>query len=73
MKKLYEYELTWTLGEDDEKARKALDEYPRKYYCEYETAKELNRQYALSDVPRKLVKVEGGKVVEKLEWWSGNV
>jgi len=22
-------------------------------------------------VPRKLVKVEGGKVVEKPEWWSG--
>ena len=72
MKKyLCEYELTWTFGEEDEKAREALDESPRKYYFRDETAKEHNRQYALSDVPRKLVKVEGGKVVEKPEWWSG--
>ena len=71
-KKLYEYELTWTFSlEDDEEARIALDESPRKYFFQEVTAKEHNRQYALSDVPRKLFKVEGGKVVEKPEWWSG--
>tara|TARA_B110000196_G_C20720227_1_gene463814 strand:+ start:164 stop:427 length:264 start_codon:yes stop_codon:yes gene_type:complete len=71
-KKLYEYELTWTFPlEDDEEARNALDESPRKYYFKGGTAKEHNRQYTLSDVPRKLVKVKGGKVVEKPEWWSG--
>ena len=72
MKKLYEYELTWTFSlEDNEEVRIALDASPRKYYFREETAKEHNRQYTLSDVPRKLVKVKGGKVVEKPEWWSG--
>ncbi len=72
-KKLYEYELTWTFSEADEEARKALDESPRKYYFRHETAKEHNRQYAINDVSRKLVLVEGGEVVEKPEWWSGNI
>lgn len=72
-KKLYEYELTWTFSEDDEKTREALDESSRKYYFRHETAKEHNRQYAINDVPRKLVLVEGGNVTEKPEWWSGNI
>ena len=71
MKKLYEYDLTWAFSEHDEEVRKSLDESPRKYYFQEVTAKEHNRQYSLSDVPRKLVKVEGGKVVEKPEGWSG--
>lgn len=72
MKKLYEYELTWTFSlEDNKEVRIALDESPRKYFFQEATAKEHNRQYSLSDVPRKLVKVEGGKVAEKPEWWSG--
>ena len=66
-KKLYEYELTWTFSENDD----AETILPIKYYFKDETAKEHNRQYALFDVPRKLVKVKGGKVVEKPEWWSG--
>ena len=67
-KKLYEYELTWTFSEDDEEAIA-----PRKYFFKKETAQEHNEQYALTNVPRKLVKVEGGKVVEKPFWWSGNI
>ena len=35
--------------------------------------KKYNRQYILNDVPRKLVKVKDGEVIEKPEWWSGNI
>ncbi|MAH48503.1 hypothetical protein CMI37_21940 [Candidatus Pacearchaeota archaeon] len=66
--KLYEYELV-ILDEDSDEETIAR----RKYYFKDETAEEHNRQYALSDVPRKLVKVKGGGVVEKPEWWSGNI
>ena len=72
-KKLYEYELTWTFSEDDVEARKALDESSRKYYFQEATAKEHNEQYALNNVPRKLVKVRGGEVLEVPFWWSGNI
>ena len=66
-KKLYEYELVFLdEHEDDEEATT-----PREYYFKDETAEKHNRQYALSDIPRRLVKVKGGKVVEKPEWWSG--
>lgn len=72
-KKLYEYKLTWTFSEDDEEARKVLDESLRKYYFTDEVAKDHNKQYAINYVPRKLVKVEGGDVIEKPDWWSGNI
>ena len=70
-KKLYEYELwrEYVIGEDSDEETVA----PRKYYFTDEVAKEHNEQYSLNNVPRKLVKVEGGKVVEKPEWWSGNI
>jgi hypothetical protein len=68
-KKLYEYELiVLDECEDDEETIA-----PKKYYFSNETAKEHNRQYASFDVPRKLVKVKRGKVIEKPEWWSGNL
>jgi len=73
IKKLYEYELTWTFSEGDVEARKALDESSRKYYFGHQTAKEHNRQYAINEVPRKLVLVEGGEVKEKPQWWSGKI
>jgi len=65
-KKLYEYELIST---------DKSEEYTpsRNYYFRDETAEEHNRLYAFYDTPRKLVKVKGGKVVEKPEWWSGNI
>ena len=65
-KKLHEYKLVST---------DKTEEYDssRKYFFKTKTAKEHNRQYALSDVPRKLVKVKGGEVVEKPEWWSGTI
>ena len=70
-KKLYEYEL-WTeyvFGEvSDEETI-----VPKKYYFTDKVAEEHNRQYSLFDVPRKLVKVEGGDVIEKPDWWSGNI
>ena len=66
IKKLYEYELCG-FGEDSEEETSP----PRKYYFKKETADEHNRQYALNNVPRKLVKVKKGKVIEKPEWWSG--
>ena len=65
-KKLYEYELIST--DKDEEYNSS-----RNYYFKHETAKEHNRQYAINDVPRKLVLVEGGEVVEKPEWWSGTI
>ena len=70
-KKLYEYELwiEYVMGEDSDEETVA----PRKYYFTDEIAKEHNEQYAFNNVPRKLVKVEGGKVVEKPEWWSGKI
>ena len=67
-KKLYEYELTWTFSEDDEEAIA-----PKKYYFTDEVAQDHNKQYAINDVPRKLIKVEGGDVIEKPDWWSGNI
>ena len=68
-KKLYEYDLVvLDKQEDDEEAIA-----PRKYYFSDETAEEHNRQYAFYDTPRKLVKVEGGDVIEKPEGWSGNI
>jgi len=70
-KTLYEYELwrEYVFGEDSDEKTIA----PRKYYFTDEIAKEHNRQYAFYDVPRQLVKVEGGKVIEKPDWWSGNI
>lgn len=70
-KKLYEYELwrEYVFGEDSDEETIA----PRSYYFTDKVAQEHNEQYALNNVPRKLVKVEGGKVVEKPEWWSGNI
>jgi hypothetical protein len=67
-KTLYEYELVVLDKQEDDDGETIA---PRKYYFKEETAKEHNRQYAINDVPRKLVKVEGGKVAEKPEWWSG--
>jgi len=67
-KKLCEYELI-VLDENEDEETIA----PRKYYFRDEIAEEHNRQYAVSDVPRKLVKVTGGKVIEKPDWWSGNI
>ena len=67
-KKLCEYKLV-ILDEDSDEETIT----PRKYYFSDEIAEEHNRQYAVSDVPRKLVKVKGGEVVEKPEWWSGNI
>ena len=66
-KKLYEYELVSLDRDEDD-----TSENPRHYFRD-ETAEEHNRQYAVSDVPRKLVKVEGGDVIEKPDWWSGNI
>ena len=70
-KTLYEYELwiEYVFGEDSDEETIA----PKKYYFTDKVAEEHNKQYAFYDVPRKLVKVEGGKVIEKPEWWSGNI
>ena len=67
-KKLYEYKLVILDANSDEETIA-----PRKYFFKAKTAKEHNKQYAINDVPRKLVKVKGGEVVEKPEWWSGNI
>ena len=64
-KKYYEYKLTAT--NDDE-----IDA-SRKYFFSKEVAKEHNEQYSINDVPRLLVKVRGGEVMEKPSWWSGNL
>ena len=64
-KKYYEYKLTAT--NDDE-----IDT-SRKYFFSKEVAKEHNQQYRISDTPRLLVKVRKGEVIEKPEWWSGNL
>lgn len=66
IKTLHEYKLVST---------DKTEEYnsSRKYFFKTKTAKEHNRQYVINDVPRKLVLVEGGEVVEKPEWWSGNI
>ena len=66
-KKLCEYELVILDRDEDDTSKNA------RHYFREETAEEHNRQFALSDVPRKLVKVKGGEVVEKPEWWSGNL
>ena len=65
-KKLHEYKLVSTDKNEEYNSS-------RKYFFKTKTAKEHNRQYAINDVPRKLVKVRGGEVVEKPEWWSGNI
>jgi hypothetical protein len=64
-KKYYEYKLTAT--NDDE-----IDT-SRKYFFTKESANEHNHQYSLNDAPRRLVKAKGGEVMEKPEWWSGNL
>ena len=65
-KELHEYKLV-SLNEDEEFSSS------RKYFFKPKTAKEHNKQYAINDVPRKLVKVKGGEVIEKPDWWSGNI
>ena len=71
MKKyLHEYELV-VLDEHEDDDGETIA--PRKYYFRDETAEEHNEQYAFYDVPRLLVRVEGGKVIEKPSWWSGDV
>jgi len=64
-KKYYEYKLTAT--NDDE-----IDT-SRKYFFTKESAKEHNEQYHMSDTPRRLVEVKDGEVMEKPDWWSGNL
>ena len=71
IKKLYEYELVVLDKEDNDDDEEVIT--PRKYYFRDETAEEHNRLYAFYDTPRKLVKVKGGEVVEKPEWWSGTI
>jgi hypothetical protein len=66
IKELHEYELV-VIGEHDDAETIAS----RKYYFRDETAEEHNEQYTFYDAPRSLVKVRGGKVIEKPEWWSG--
>ena len=68
-KKLYEYELVVLEEHGDDEETIA----PKKYYFTHEIAEEHNEQYAFYGTPRLLVKVKGGKVVEKPEWWSGNI
>ena len=68
-KKLYEYELV--ILDEHENDEETIA--PRKYYFSDEIAEEHNEQYAFYDTPRKLVKVEGGDVIEMPEWWSGNI
>ena len=65
-KTLHEYKLVSTDKNEEYNSS-------RKYFFKPKTAKEHNRQYIINGVPRKLVKVESGKVVEKPEWWSGNI
>ena len=60
---LYEYKLTSTNDEEIDTSRK--------YFFQLKTAKEHNEQYILNDVPRRLIRVRGGEVIEKPEWWSG--
>ena len=67
MKKLYEYELIILDRDEDDTSKNA------RHYFTDEVAKDHNKQYAINDVPRKLVKVEGGDVIEKPDWWSGNI
>jgi hypothetical protein len=62
MKKFYEYDL---VGPDEVA--------PRKYYFRDNVAEEHNRQFTHSKTPRRLVKVKGGRVVEKPSWWSGKI
>ena len=66
MKKLYEYKLVST---------DSNEEYTpsRNYWFQKVTAKEHNESYSFYDVPRKLVKVRGGEVVEAPSWWSGSL
>jgi hypothetical protein len=64
-KKYYEYKLTSTNNEEIDNSRK--------HFFQLKTAKEHNRQFALNDVPRRVVKVRSGEVMEKPYWWSGNL
>ena len=64
-KKYYEYKLTATNDEEIDTSRK--------YFFSKGVAKEHNEQYSLNDAPRRLVKVKGGEVIEKPDWWSGNL
>ena len=64
-KKYYEYKLTATNDDEIDTARK--------YFFTKESAKEHNQQYSLNDAPRRLVKVRKGEVMEKPDWWSGNL
>ena len=61
----YEYKLTATNDEEIDTSRK--------YFFQTRTAKEHNRQYTLNDVPRRLIRVRDGEVMEKPSWWSGNL
>ena len=63
--KLHEYKLI--VSDDDEAIAS------RKYFFQKETAEEHNKQYALNNVPRHLIRVRGGEVMEKPSWWSGNL
>ena len=65
-KKLYEYELI-SLDKGEEYTPS------RNHYFQESTAKEHNKQYALNEVLRKLVKIKGSEVVEVPSWWSGNI
>ena len=64
-KKYYEYKLTATNDDEIDTARK--------YFFTKESAKEHNKQYRISDTPRRLVKIKEGEVIEKPDWWSGNL
>ena len=65
IKKYYEYKLTATNDEEINTSRK--------YFFTKESAKEHNEQYSINDAPRLLVKVRNGEVMEKPDWWSGNL
>tara|TARA_Y100000310_G_C20122357_1_gene552037 strand:- start:238 stop:426 length:189 start_codon:yes stop_codon:yes gene_type:complete len=54
MKKKYDYELV-PFGKCDDDAEIMI---PRKYRFKEEVAEEHNRQYALNDVPKRLVRVK---------------
>ena len=67
-KELHEYRLSYNglAQTNDEEI-----DTSRKYFFQLKTAKEHNEQYILNDVPRRLIRVRGGEVIEKPEWWSG--
>jgi len=69
-KKLHEYRLSYNglAQTNDEEI-----DTSRKYFFQFKTAKEHNEQYISNDVPRRLIRVRGGEVVEVPFWWSGNI